>query len=172
MCTHRSYQVNTYYIYSLQGRNHYDHTPLNGSISCYDSLIVKYLKYIFVSIATPDIYIAPNSYMLPWRHRAINNTLWPRQDDCHFADDIFKFIFLSENVWVSLKIHWSLFLRFELTMFHHRFREWPGADPAASHYLNQWWLVYWCIYASLGLSELTQGSLRVSAQPMRDDITL
>ena len=104
MCTHRSCQVNTYYIYSLQGRHHYDHTPLNGSISCYDSWIVKYLKYIFVSIATPDIYIAPDSYMLPWRHRAINNTLWPRQDDCHFADDIFKFIFLSENVWVSLKI--------------------------------------------------------------------
>ena len=23
-----------------------------------------------------------------------------------------------------------------------------------SHYLNQWWSVYWCIYASLGLSEL------------------
>ena len=24
----------------------------------------------------------------------------------------------------------------------------------ASHYLNQWWLVYWRIYASLGLNEL------------------
>ena len=23
------------------------------------------------------------------------------------------------------------------------------------HYLNQWWLHYWCIYASLGLNELT-----------------
>ena len=23
-----------------------------------------------------------------------------------------------------------------------------------SHYLNQWWLVYWCIYASLSLNEL------------------
>ena len=26
---------------------------------------------------------------------------------------------------------------------------------ATSHYLNQWWWVYWRIYASLGLSELT-----------------
>ena len=26
-----------------------------------------------------------------------------------------------------------------------------------SHYLNQWWLVYRCIYASFGLNELTTG---------------
>ena len=29
-----------------------------------------------------------------------------------------------------------------------------GAIQAASHYLNQWWLVYWRIYASHGLNEL------------------
>ena len=28
------------------------------------------------------------------------------------------------------------------------------ADEATSHYLNQWWEVYWRIYASLGLNEL------------------
>ena len=26
---------------------------------------------------------------------------------------------------------------------------------APSHYLSQWWLVYWCIYASFSLHELT-----------------
>ena len=26
-------------------------------------------------------------------------------------------------------------------------------DQATSHYLNQWWLDYWRIYASLGLNE-------------------
>ena len=30
------------------------------------------------------------------------------------------------------------------------------AGQATSHYLNQWWLVYWRIYASLGLNELTR----------------
>ena len=30
------------------------------------------------------------------------------------------------------------------------------ANQATSHYLNQWWLFYWRIYASLGLNELTQ----------------
>ena len=56
---------------------------------------------------------------------------------------------------------WSLFLRFELTIFQHWFRYWLGADLATSHYLNQWWLVYWRIYASLGLNELRLGNKTV-----------
>ena len=44
----------------------------------------------------------------------------------------------------SLRFHWSLFLRFESTIFH----------QATSHYLNQRWLIYWRIYASFGLLEL------------------
>ena len=28
------------------------------------------------------------------------NTLRPRQNDHHFSDDIFKFIFLNENIWI------------------------------------------------------------------------
>ena len=31
------------------------------------------------------------------------NTLRPRQNRRHFADDIFKCIFLNENAWISLK---------------------------------------------------------------------
>ena len=42
------------------------------------------------------------------------NTLRLRQNGCHFADKIFKCIFLNENVWISLKIS-SLFLRVQLT---------------------------------------------------------
>ena len=53
-----------------------------------------------------------------------------------------------------LKFHWSLFLRFELTIFQHWFRYWLGTDQATSHYLNQWWLVYWHIYVSLDLNGL------------------
>ena len=30
------------------------------------------------------------------------NTLWSRQNRRHFADDIFKCIFLNENVWISI----------------------------------------------------------------------
>ena len=32
------------------------------------------------------------------------NTLRPRQNGCHFPDDIFQCIFLNENVWISSKI--------------------------------------------------------------------
>ena len=57
-----------------------------------------------------------------------------------------------------LRFHWSLFVRFELTIFQHWFRKWLGAGQATNHYLNQWWLVYWRIYASLGLNELIRPS--------------
>ena len=39
-----------------------------------------------------------------WIMWKIVNTLRPRQNGCHFADDIFKCIFLNENAWISLKI--------------------------------------------------------------------
>ena len=55
----------------------------------------------------------------------------------------------------QLRFHWSLFMKVQLTIFQHWFREWLGATQVTSHCLNQWWLLYWCIYASLGLNELT-----------------
>ena len=45
-----------------------------------------------------------------------------------------------------LKFHWNWFLGVQLTIFQHWFRWWLGTD--------QWWLVYWRTYASLGLSDL------------------
>ena len=60
---------------------------------------------------------------------------------------------LNEMLDFRLKFHWSLFLRAQLTIIHYCFRWWPGADQATSHYLNQWWLDSWRIYASLGLNE-------------------
>ena len=32
------------------------------------------------------------------------NTLRPRQNGRHFPDDIFKCIFLNENIWISIEI--------------------------------------------------------------------
>ena len=82
------------------------------------------------------------------------NTLRPRQNGRHFTDDIFNCIFLNEMVWISIKISLKLVPGVQLTVFQHWFRQWLGADQATSHYLNQSWLVYWRIYASLGLNEL------------------
>ena len=72
---------------------------------------------------------------------------------------IFQTTFWNAFSWMKmfeyrLKFHWNLFLRVQLIIFQHWFRWWLGAVQATSHYLNQWWLVYRCIYASLGLNEL------------------
>ena len=40
--------------------------------------------------------------LLPWC--PIFNTLRLRQNGCHFADDIFKRIFLNDNIWIRIKI--------------------------------------------------------------------
>ena len=54
-----------------------------------------------------------------------------------------------------LRFHWNLFPGPQFTIFNHWSRQWLGAGQATSHYLNQWWLVYWRIYTSLGLNELS-----------------
>ena len=82
------------------------------------------------------------------------NTLRPTQNGRRLPDGTFRCTFLNENIWVSVKIYWSLFLRFKLTIFQHWCRYWLRAGQATSHYLNQWLLLYWRIYASLSLNEL------------------
>ena len=52
----------------------------------------KYQIYIFLLVID-----------IPGSLGAIN-TLKPRQNGRYFADDIFKYIFLNENVWIPIKI--------------------------------------------------------------------
>ena len=105
--------------------------------------------------------IATYSENIYWINIFINafNTLRPRQ-----MAAISQITFSNEFSWMRmhkfrLLFHWRLFLRFELTIFQHWFRKCLGAGQATSHYLNQWWLVNWCIYASLGLNELKKYSI-------------
>ena len=58
------------------------------------------------------IYISPkqfNTFKL--------NSLRPRWNRCHFADDIFKYILVIKIYWFWLKFHWSLFTRVQLTIY-------------------------------------------------------
>ena len=51
------------------------------------------------------------------------NTLRPRQNGSHFADDIFSNAFSwIKMLQLGLKFHWSLFPRVQLTIFQHWFR--------------------------------------------------
>ena len=67
------------------------------------------------------------------------------------CSDAFSWIKMYQ---LRLKFHCSLFAMVQLTTFQHWIRWLLGADQATSHYLKQWWVVYWCLYASLGLNEL------------------
>ena len=82
------------------------------------------------------------------------NTLRPRQNGRCFADDTFKCIFLNENVRISIKISLKFVPKGPINnnpalvqiMAWCRSDDKPLSEP--------WWLVYWRIYASLGLNEL------------------
>ena len=105
------------------------------------------------------------------------NSLRLRQNGRRFLQTMFSNAFSWMKIFeYRLKIHWSLFLRVQLTIFQHWFRSFffsnifiqgkihsvqklLGTGQATSHYLKQWWLVYWRIFASLGLNELTHCGL-------------
>ena len=89
----------------------------------------------------------------PWSARRFN-TLRPRQNGRHFADNIFKCIFLDENVWISLKISLKFVPKGPINNIPALLQIMVGAVQATSHYLNQWWLLYRRINASLGLNEI------------------
>ena len=78
------------------------------------------------------------------------NTLKPTQNGHHFPDDIFKGVFLNENVWISIKISLKFISKNPVSSIHALIQ-----IIAASHCLKQWWLVGWCIQASVSLNELS-----------------
>ena len=89
------------------------------------------------------------------------NTLRPRQNGRHFADDIFKRFFLNENVWIPIKISLKFVPKDPIDNIPALVQIMAWRRPGASHYLKQWWLDYWRIYTSLGLNELKSWSLKI-----------
>ena len=55
-------------------------------------------------------------------HTCWLNTLRPRRNEQHSADDIFKHISSMKMFEFRLQFHWSLFPRVQLTIFQHWFR--------------------------------------------------
>ena len=84
----------------------------------------------------------------------ILNTLRPRPNGRHFADEIFKYIFLNENAWIAIKISLKFVPEGFINNIPSLVQTMAWHRQATSRYLNQWWLVYWRINASLGLNEL------------------
>ena len=81
--------------------------------------------------------------------------IWGRDKLDAISQTTFSSAFSSLKMFgFQLKFHWSFFLWLQLTIFQQLFSYRLGAVQTTSHYLNQWWLDYRRIYASLGLNEL------------------
>ena len=121
-------------------------TKVHRNLFCLMKLNKFHLKFnIIIQVKILDIV---------WKTSAI---LF--QPQCDKMAAIFQTTFSNAFSWMKmyefrLRFHWSLFPRVQLTIFQHLFREWLGAYQATSHCLNQWWLIYWCMYVSPGFSEL------------------
>ena len=81
---------------------------------------VRLLRYLvcYQLIAKSGNKTATHSWPDPyadWAVSEIISTLRPRQNGRHFADDVFKFIFLNENVWILIKISLRFVLRVKWT---------------------------------------------------------
>ena len=100
----------------------------------------------------------PDSHWYIWRHGNCSviyfNTLRPKQNGRHFPDDSSNCIFLNENAWISIEISLKFVPRGPINNIPALVQIMACADQATNHYLNQWWLDYRRIYASLGLNEL------------------
>ena len=87
------------------------------------------------------------------------------QNGHHIPDDIFKCIFLNENIWISMKISLKFFPKGPINNILALVKYWFGTGHATSHCLNQWCLVYWRIFTSLGLNVLSRDVLCGPVRP-------
>ena len=88
----------------------YEYIPLlRWMINIARAIMVMQLETILVTTMKPNILI-PVCLYHNWIYALMLfdgvriNTLRPRQNGRHFADDILNCIFLNENVWISFKI--------------------------------------------------------------------
>ena len=76
-----------------------------------------------------------------WWYTPTINTLTPRHNGCHFPDDIFKWIFLNGNVWITIKGPIDNIPALVQIKAWRR----PGDKPLSEAMM----VTYWRIYASL-----------------------
>ena len=72
--------------------------------------------------------------------------------------------FLELNVWILLRISLKFVPEVWINNTPALVKIMAWCNQAPSHYLNQWWLNYWCKYASLCLNELIPCLLRTEDQ--------
>ena len=84
---------------------------------------------------------------------AVLNTLRLRQNGRHFPDNIFKCIFLNENIQILIKISVEFVPKDPINNIASLVQIMAWHQPSNKP-LSEQMIVYWCIYASLSLSGL------------------
>ena len=94
------------------------------------------------------------TYLTHWGWEKMAAILWMTFSNALFWMKMYEF---------QLRVHLIVFLWVEFIIFQHWLGQSIGPDEATNYYLKRWWLVYWHIYASLGLSQLNTASSRCHA---------
>ena len=122
---------------------------------CYALVCQQHVNYMMVSWHG-NIFRFTGPSLLESICSCSCNSSAPRQKGRQFRSDVFKCIFVNENVWIVLKMSLLTFaseVRIDnITALVH-IMAWRRLGD---HYLKQWWLAYGHIYASLGLNGLTK----------------
>ena len=71
-----------------------------------------------------------------WKWVPVNSKIWSLNKFLHFADDIFKFIFINVNHCILIQMSLKFSPTVQLTMHKLWFR-WLGNKHVTNHYLNQ-----------------------------------
>ena len=90
-----------YMLYQHQLIDRYSNIPISQLVHIIQKYVMRHIHDLFVY----GILIKKNKDRAygKWKYSVLN-TLRPRQNRRHFADDILKCIVLNEDVWISLKI--------------------------------------------------------------------
>ena len=80
--------------------------------------------------------------------------LKPKQDGYHFADNIFKCIFLNDNEWISLNISLKFIPKVRINNIPALVQIMACRRPGDKPLSEPMMVIYWCIYVSLSLNEL------------------
>ena len=92
---------------------------------------------------------------MKFKQALFNLAHWgPEKNGRHFPDDIFKLVFLNAKCGILMKISLQYVPRGQIKNIAALVQIMAWRRPGASYHLNQRWLAYRRIYASLGLNEI------------------
>ena len=101
---------------------------------------------------------AAGCFMATWeegtREESTVTTLGLRQNCYHLADDIFKRVFLNENIWIAIKISLKFVPKGAFDNMPALVQTMAWRRQATSHYLKQLWLSLPTHICITGLNEL------------------